>query len=62
MPNKIHHELFEQDSPLKVKRVLQQRIDELLTEIGDMKYEDEQGKQGTDAEDENENKPNDEST
>lgn len=51
-PNKIHHEVFEQDSALKVKRVLQQRIDELLTEIGDMKYEvtDEQGK---DAEDEN---------
>lgn len=52
IPNKIHHEVFEQDSALKVKRVLQQRIDELLTEIGDMKYEvtDEQGK---DAEDEN---------
>lgn len=52
LPNKIHHEVFEQDSALKVKRMLQQRIDELLTEIGDMKYEvtDEQGK---DAEDEN---------
>lgn len=60
LPNKIHHEVFEQDSALKVKRVLQQRIDELLTEIGDMKYEDRQGKQGTDSEDEN--KPNDEST
>lgn len=60
IPNKIHHEIFEQDSALKVKRVLQQRIDELLTEIGDMRYEDEQGKQGTDSEDEN--KPNDEST
>ncbi|WP_391487822.1 hypothetical protein [Leclercia tamurae] len=60
LPNKIHHEVFEQDSSLKVKRVLQQRIDELLTEIGDMKYEDEQGKQGRDSEDEN--KPNDEST
>lgn len=64
LPNKIHHEVFEQDSSLKVKRVLQQRIDELLTEIGDMKYEvideEEQGKQGTDSEDEN--KPNDEST
>lgn len=52
LPNKIHHEVFEQDSALKVKRVLQQRIDELLTEIGDVKYE--QGKEGTDAEDENE--------
>ncbi len=52
LPNKIHHEVFEQDSALKVKRLLQQRIDELLTEIGDMKYEvtDEPGK---DAEDEN---------
>lgn len=52
LPNKIHHEVFEQDSALKVKWVLQQQIDELLTEIGDMKYEvtDEQGK---DAEDEN---------
>lgn len=60
LPNKIHHEVFEQDSSLKVKRVLQQRIDELLTEIADMKYEDEQSKQGTDSEDEN--KPNDEST
>ena len=51
LPNKIHHEVFEQDSALKVKRLLQQRIDELLTGIGDMKYEvtDEQGK---DAEDE----------
>jgi len=57
LPNKIQHEVFEQDSALKVKRVLQQRIDELLTEIGDMKYEqgkDEQGKEGTDAENENE--------
>jgi len=60
LPNKIYHEVFEQDSALKVKRVLQQRIDELLTEIADMKYEDKQGKQGTDSEDEN--KPNDEST
>ncbi|QIM42034.1 hypothetical protein [Leclercia adecarboxylata] len=65
LPNKIHHEVFEQDSALKVKRVLQQRIDELLTEIGDMKYEqdeDEQGKEGTDAEDENENKQSNKST
>ncbi|MFG0800797.1 hypothetical protein [Leclercia sp. GLN_9] len=50
LPNKIQHEVFEQDSVLKVKRVLQQRIDEMLTEIGDMKYEIEKGK---DAEDEN---------
>lgn len=50
LPNKIQHEVFEQDSVLKVKRVLQQRIDEMLTEIGDMKYVIEKGK---DAEDEN---------
>jgi len=53
LPNKIQHEVFEQDSVLKVKRVLQARIDEMLNEIGDMKFEvpeeDEQGKQGTDA-------------
>ena len=48
LPNKIQHEVFEQDSVLKVKRVLQARIDEMLNEIGDMKFEvpeeDEQGK------------------
>lgn len=56
IPNKIHHEVFEQDSALKVKRVLQQRIDELLTEIGDMTFEipDEDNEQGKDAENENE--------
>ncbi|QGU14741.1 hypothetical protein GNG27_08745 [Leclercia sp. 119287] len=56
LPNKIQHEVFEQDSVLKVKRVLQQRIDEMLHSVGDMKFEvpeeDEQGKQGTDAENE----------
>jgi len=59
LPNKIQHEVFEQDSVLKVKRVLQARIDEMLNEIGDMKFEvpeeDEQGKQGTDAENEQDN-------
>lgn len=56
IPNKIHHEVFEQDSALKVKRVLQQRIDEILTEIGDMKFEipDEDNEQGKGAENENE--------
>lgn len=49
LPNKIQHEVFEQDSVLKVKRVLQNRIDEMLNEIGDMKFEDnEQGKDATD--------------
>lgn len=63
LPNKIHHEVFEQDSSLKVKRVLQQRIDELLTEIGNMRYEViDEDKPGKDAEDENKNKSNDEST
>jgi len=59
LPNKIQHEVFEQDSVLKVKRVLQARIDEMLNEIGDMKFEvpdeDEQGKQGTDAANEQDN-------
>lgn len=49
LPNRIQHEVFEQDSVLKVKRVLQARIDEMLNEIGDMKFEDnEQGKDATD--------------
>jgi len=59
LPNKIQHEVFEQDSVLKVKRVLQQRIDEMLHSIGDMKFEvpeeDEQGTQGKDAENEQDN-------
>ena len=39
LPNRIHHELHEQDNALNVKRVLQQRIDEVLNEIGRMTLE-----------------------
>lgn len=56
LPNKIQHEVFEQDSVLKVKRVLQNRIDEMLNEIGDMKFEvPEEDEQGKDAENEQDN-------
>ncbi|MEC3939699.1 hypothetical protein VOF76_26750, partial [Leclercia adecarboxylata] len=56
LPNKIQHEVFEQDSVLKVKRVLQNRIDEMLNEIGDMKFEvPDEDEQGKDAENEQDN-------
>lgn len=39
LPNKVHHELHEQENALNVKRVLLQRIDEVLNEIGQMTLE-----------------------
>jgi L-lysine 2,3-aminomutase len=39
LPNRVHHELHEQENALNVKRVLLQRIDEVLNEIGQMTLE-----------------------
>jgi len=39
LPNRVHHELHEQENALNVKRVLLQRIDEALNEIGQMTLE-----------------------
>lgn len=42
LPNRISTELFEQESQSKMKRVLSQRIDEMLTEIGSLTYENDE--------------------
>lgn len=39
LPNRVYHELHEQENALNVKRVLLQRIDEVLNEIGQMTLE-----------------------
>lgn len=39
LPNRVHHEIHEQADALAVKRILLQRIDEILNEIGTMTME-----------------------